>query len=219
MYKARTLAAIFIVLQLVIYAVADSQVIGNPVAFTVENRTYGGISIPQRTEQPALRGAKYALAGTGWSAGTTFYLRSSIVDGGLIVTGTYGEYNAEKRLAGTRLHLLRVEIGAFTDFYLIGYDGKMLVFGSFGKAFVYSALQNNGFGGSVGTAYEAGKRYGVFGKWSYYDLGTNTIALLEAGIQVTGLLTNDSARAEVRDPNANRDPLAFASVDVGVGHR
>lgn len=163
------------------YGLSNGQVVGNPFSFNIQNRTFGGISIPQRTEQPFGQG-KNALASTGWSAGTAFYIESTSINGGLVLSGTYGAYNAEAQIGRTSLHLLRVEIGAYTNFSM--FDGEAILTGSFGKAFQYTPAMNNGFGGSVGAAYEAGKRYGVFGRYGYYNMGSNTVGLLEAGIQV-----------------------------------
>jgi hypothetical protein len=148
--------------------------------FTVENRMHGGISVPQRTEQPNI--GKEGLASTGWSAGTTFYFESSKFDGGPTIGITYGDYNAEAQIGLTRLQLLRVEIGAFTHFRIIGAE-IVIISGGFGKSFSFSPFSGNGFGGSVGFAYEAARAYGVYARYSYYNLGIRTVGLLEAGVQ------------------------------------
>lgn len=159
---------------------AYGQVVGNPFDFIPEVRVHCGLSVPQRTEQPNV--GREGLAGLGWSAGTSLYLRSTSIDGGAVAIISYGDYNAEVHVGYPRLQLLRVEGGAFTDFDF--FSNKIILSGTFGKVYQLAAIHNNGIGGSVGIAYEAVKRYGVFGRYSYYNLGRNTLGLLEAGVQL-----------------------------------
>jgi hypothetical protein len=159
---------------------AHGQIVGNPFEFVPEVRVHGGLSVPQRTEQPNV--GREGLAGLGWSAGASLYLRSTSVDGGAVAVVSYGDYNAEVHIGYPRLQLFRIEVGAFTDFDFV--QNKLILLGTVGKAFQYASIHNNAIGGSVGIAYEAVKRYGVFGRYSYYNLGRNTLGLWEAGVQL-----------------------------------
>ena len=149
---------------------------------SISVRIGGGISVPQRTEQPGL--GKQALAGTGWETNAIMYMRStSFNKGGLILATSYGEYNAENRYGITYLHLLAVEAGAYAIIPV--YTEHILVNGSFGKAFQYGINTTNGFGGSLSLSYETAGTYSIYTRWSYYDTGANTIGLLKAGIAYT----------------------------------
>jgi hypothetical protein len=169
-----------IVFLAILPCLAYGQVIGNPFEFVPEVRVHGGLSVPQRTEQPGI--GREGLAGLGWSAGASLYLRSTSVDGGAVAVVSYGDYNAEAHVGYPRLQLLRIEMGAFTDFDV--FSNRVILSGTFGKVFQYYSVSNNGIGGSVGIAYEAVRRYGVFGRYSYYNLGRNTLGLWEAGVQL-----------------------------------
>ncbi len=145
-------------------------------------RAMGGISVPQRTEQPH-QTTKFGLAGAGWSTGINVMIGHIHFDGGLLISTSYGDYDANTTHIGSpRLKLLRAEIGAFTHFPFV--NQELYLFGSFGKAFQFDPIHNNGFGGSVGATYETAKRYGIYARYGYYNLGLNTVSMLEAGLSL-----------------------------------